>query len=121
MGAYARMRALPHSAGLRVPVYRHVALAYAAHLLSVTLLRGPRSPPASTTSRCAAGATPAAASLVHRARHHPVRRRPGRRHRPRALAAHRAPEWYSLRLTAVAAAISLGIRQVTRHPQRWYR
>jgi uncharacterized membrane protein YbhN (UPF0104 family) len=42
MGAYARMqRRLLRSAGVRVPLYRHAALAYAAHSLSVTLPGGP--------------------------------------------------------------------------------
>jgi putative heme transporter len=42
MAAYARMqRRLLRSAGVRVPFYRHVALAYAAHSLSATLPGGP--------------------------------------------------------------------------------
>lgn len=42
MGAYARMqRHLMRSAGVRVTVRRHLALAYAAHSLSVTLPGGP--------------------------------------------------------------------------------
>jgi uncharacterized membrane protein YbhN (UPF0104 family) len=42
MGTYARMqRALLRGAGTRVPIRRHVALAYAAHSLSATLPGGP--------------------------------------------------------------------------------
>jgi putative heme transporter len=42
MRAYARMqRRLLRSAGIRVPLIRHVQLAYAAHSLSVTLPGGP--------------------------------------------------------------------------------
>ncbi len=42
MGTYARMQqALLRGAGTRVPVRRHVALAYAAHSLSATLPGGP--------------------------------------------------------------------------------
>jgi uncharacterized membrane protein YbhN (UPF0104 family) len=42
MGAYARMqRRLLRSAGVRVPIHRHIALAYAAHSLSATLPGGP--------------------------------------------------------------------------------
>jgi uncharacterized membrane protein YbhN (UPF0104 family) len=42
MGTFARMqRALLHSAGTKVPIRRHVALAYAAHSLSATLPGGP--------------------------------------------------------------------------------
>ncbi|GAA4941324.1 lysylphosphatidylglycerol synthase transmembrane domain-containing protein [Actinoplanes utahensis] len=42
MQSYARMqRRLLRSAGVRVPLLRHVALAYAAHSLSVTLPGGP--------------------------------------------------------------------------------
>ncbi|GAA1839896.1 YbhN family protein [Pseudonocardia ailaonensis] len=42
MGAYARMqRHLLFSAGVRVPLHKHLALAYAAHSLSVTLPGGP--------------------------------------------------------------------------------
>jgi uncharacterized membrane protein YbhN (UPF0104 family) len=42
MRAYARMqRRLLRSAGLRVPLIRHIELAYAAHSLSVTLPGGP--------------------------------------------------------------------------------
>lgn len=42
MGTYARMQqALLRGAGTRIPVRRHVALAYAAHSLSATLPGGP--------------------------------------------------------------------------------
>ena len=42
MGAYARMqRRLLRSAGLRVPLHRHIALAFAAHSLNETLPGGP--------------------------------------------------------------------------------
>jgi uncharacterized membrane protein YbhN (UPF0104 family) len=42
MGAYARMqRRLLRSAGLRVPLHRHLALAFAAHSLNETLPGGP--------------------------------------------------------------------------------
>jgi uncharacterized membrane protein YbhN (UPF0104 family) len=42
MGAYARMqRRLLRSAGLRVPLRRHLALAFAAHSLNETLPGGP--------------------------------------------------------------------------------
>ena len=54
MGAYARMqRRLLRSAGLRVPLQRHLALAFAAHSLNETLPGGPAFPYASTSSSCA--------------------------------------------------------------------
>ncbi|MGC9669793.1 lysylphosphatidylglycerol synthase transmembrane domain-containing protein [Planosporangium sp. 12N6] len=120
MGAYARMqRSLLLSAGLRVPIYRHVALAYAAHSLSVTLPGGPAfstrfnyqqmrrfgaSPAVASWCIALSGILSATALAVVTA--------------VSALASHGTAQWYSLGgLAVLIALITLGIRQITRRPQ----
>ena len=118
MGTYARMqRHLLLSAGLRVPIHRHIALAYAAHSLSVTLPGGPAfSTRFNYQQMRRFGATPAIASWcialsgILSAAALAVVTAAG------ALASHGSPPWCSLAgLTAVGALIALGARQLTRH------
>lgn len=120
MGAYARMqRSLMLSAGLRVPLYRHIALAYAAHSLNETLPGGPAfstkfnyrhmrrfGATAAVASWCIAlsGLLSTAALAVVTA--------------VGALASDGTPQWYSLAgLAAVAVLITVGIRKITRRPE----
>jgi uncharacterized membrane protein YbhN (UPF0104 family) len=118
MGTYARMqRHLLLSAGLRVPIHRHIALAYAAHSLSVTLPGGPAfSTRFNYQQMRRFGATPAIASWcialsgILSAAALAVVTAAG------ALASHGSPPWYSLAvLTAIGALIALGARHLTRH------
>jgi hypothetical protein len=121
MGAYARMqRRLLRSAGLRVPLHRHVALAFAAHSLNETLPGGPAfSIRFNFQQMRRFGATPAVASwslalsgVLSSA----------------ALAAvavtgavvsgGSAPRYRLAALLAVALLIIVGIRQVARRPER---
>ncbi|MEV6491976.1 YbhN family protein [Actinoplanes sp. NPDC051633] len=120
MGAYARMqRSLLLSAGVRVPLYRHVALAYAAHSLSVTLPAGPAfSTRFNYQQMRRFGASPAIAtwcitlSAILSAAALAVVTAAG------ALASHGRPQWYSLAgLAAVAVLIGVGVRRVTHRPQ----
>ncbi|GGL10471.1 lysylphosphatidylglycerol synthase transmembrane domain-containing protein [Mangrovihabitans endophyticus] len=119
MGMYARMqRSLLLSAGLRVPIYRHVALAYAAHSLSVTLPGGPAfSTRFNYQQMRRFGASPAVASwcialsgILSAAALAAVSA-------VSALASHGTPPWYSLGgLAAVIVLITLGIRRLARRP-----
>ncbi|MEV6863426.1 YbhN family protein [Streptosporangium subroseum] len=120
MGAYARMqRRLLRSAGVRVPIHRHLALAYAAHSLSVTLPGGPAfSTQFNYQQMRRFGATPAIASWcialsgILSATALAVLTAAG------GLAARGAPQWHSLAGFIVAAVlIILGVRQITRHPE----
>jgi uncharacterized membrane protein YbhN (UPF0104 family) len=120
MAAYARMqRRLLLSAGLRIPLHRHIALAYAAHSLSVTLPAGPAfSTRFNYQQMRRFGATPAVASWcialsgILSAAALAVVTAGG------ALAAHGTPEWTTLTgLAAAALLITLGVRHITRHPQ----
>jgi uncharacterized membrane protein YbhN (UPF0104 family) len=119
MGAYARMqRRLLRSAGVRVPLYRHAALAYAAHSLSVTLPGGPAfSTRFNFQQMRRFGASPAVASwcialsgilsggalaIVTTVS---------------AVAAQGTPPWPTLAgLAGAAVLLTAGIRQLTRRP-----
>ena len=120
MGCYARMQQfLLRSAGLRVPIRRNIALAYAAHSLNETLPGGPAfSTKFNYQQLRRFGATPAVASwcialsgllsttalaLVAAAG---------------ALVSDGAPQWYYLAgLTAVSMLIVVGFRQLSRRPE----
>ena len=119
MRAYARMqRRLLHSAGVRVPLRRQLALTYAAHSLSVTLPGGPVfstqfnfqqmrrfGATAAVASWCIAlsGILSAAALAVVTA--------------AGALTAHGTAPWQSLAAFTIAALlITAGLQQITRHP-----
>jgi uncharacterized membrane protein YbhN (UPF0104 family) len=120
MGTYARMqRSLLRSAGLRVPVYRHIALAYAAHSLNETLPGGPAfSTKFNYQQMRRFGATPAVASwcialsgILSTAALAAVTA-------VGALASDGTPQWYGLAaLAAVAVGLTVGIRKVTRRPE----
>ncbi|MFC4069737.1 lysylphosphatidylglycerol synthase transmembrane domain-containing protein [Actinoplanes subglobosus] len=119
MQAYARMqRHLLRSAGVRVSMLRHMALAYAAHSLSVTLPGGPAFSTALNFRQMRRfGASPAVASwcialsgILSAA----------------ALAAITAfstvtasgtPDWHTFAALAVAGVLAtIGVRRLTRHP-----
>ncbi|MBW6438684.1 YbhN family protein [Actinoplanes hulinensis] len=121
MQAYARMqRRLLRSAGVRVPLRRHVALAYAAHSLSVSLPGGPAFSTALNYRQMRRfGASPAIASwcialsgILSAA----------------ALAAITlfstatagdTADWHTLAALAVAVVLAtLGVRRLARHPGR---
>ncbi|WP_091560439.1 lysylphosphatidylglycerol synthase transmembrane domain-containing protein [Micromonospora pattaloongensis] len=121
MNAYARMqRRLLRSAGVRVSIRRHIAVAYAAHSLSVTLPGGPAfSTRFNYQQMRRFGATPAVASWcialsgILSAAALAVVTAVG------ALAANGTPQWHTLVGLAVAALlITLGVRQVTHRPHR---
>lgn len=119
MGTYARMQhTLLRSAGLRVPLYRNVALAYAAHSLNETLPGGPAFSTSFNYQQMRRfGATPAIASwcialsgilsttalaVVTAAS---------------ALASDGTPQWYSLAgLVAVIVLLVAGFRRISRNP-----
>jgi uncharacterized membrane protein YbhN (UPF0104 family) len=120
MAAYARMqRRLLRSTGVRVPLRRHIALAYAAHSLSVTLPGGPAfSTRFNYQQMRRFGATPAVASWcialsgILSAAALAVVTAAG------ALAAGGTPQWHTLVGLAVAALlITLGVRRIARHPE----
>ncbi|XVU27936.1 lysylphosphatidylglycerol synthase transmembrane domain-containing protein [Actinoplanes sp. CA-054009] len=120
MGCYARMQQfLLRSAGLRVPIHRNLALAYAAHSLNETLPGGPAfSTQFNYQQLRRFGATPAVASwcivlsgvlsttalaLVAAAG---------------ALVSDGTPRWYDVAgLAAVVVLIVAGIRWVGRRPE----
>ncbi|GGK34110.1 membrane protein [Pilimelia terevasa] len=121
MGMYARMqRRLLLSAGVRVSIRRHVALAYAAHSLSVTLPGGPAfSTRFNYQQMRRFGATPAVASWcialsgILSATALAVVTAAG------VLTANGTPQLLALAALAVAGLlITLGVRQVTHHPER---
>ncbi|GAA4402413.1 lysylphosphatidylglycerol synthase transmembrane domain-containing protein [Tsukamurella soli] len=119
MTSYARLqRRLLWSAGLRVPLYKHVALAYAAHSLSATLPGGPAfsthfnfrqmrrfGASAAVASWCIAlSAILSSAALA-------VITAAG------TLAVHGRPHWTTLAgLAAAGLALTVGVRWVGRHP-----
>ena len=120
MGAYARMqRSLLRSAGVQVPIYRHLALAYAAHSLSVTLPAGPAfSTRFNYQQMRRFGATPAVAtwcitlSAILSAAALALITVAG------ALVSHGTPQWYGLAgLAAAAVLITAGIRQAIHRPE----
>ncbi len=121
MGAYARMqRRLLRSSGLRVPLHRHITLAFAAHSLNETLPGGPAfSIRFNFQQMRRFGATPAVASwslalsgVLSSAALATVAV-------TGALVSGGTPPWYRLAgLLAVAVLISAGIRYVARRPER---
>ncbi|WP_246278486.1 hypothetical protein [Phytohabitans rumicis] len=120
MGAYAQMqRRLLRSAGVKVPIHRHLALTYAAHSLSVTLPGGPAfSTQLNYQQMRRFGATPAVASWcialsgILSATALAILTAVG------GLAANGAPQWHTLAGLGVATLLLLlGVRQVTRHPE----
>jgi uncharacterized membrane protein YbhN (UPF0104 family) len=119
MQSYARMqRHLLRSAGVRVSLLRHTALAYAAHSLSVTLPGGPAfstalnyrqmrrfgaSPAIASWCIALSGILSAAALAVITAFS--------------TVTAGGAADWHTFAALAVAAvAATLGVRRLTRHP-----
>lgn len=121
MGAYARMqRRLLLSAGLYVPLRRELALTYAAHSLNETLPGGAFfSTRLNYQQMRRFGATPAVASwcialsgILSTAALAVVTALG-------ALADHGTPAWPTLAgLTAAILLITIGVRHITRHPER---
>jgi hypothetical protein len=121
MDAYARMqRRLLRSAGVRAPIRRHVALAYAAHSLSATLPGGPAfSTRFSYQQMRRFGATSAVASWcialsgILSAAALAVVTAGG------TLAASGVPDWRTLtELAAALLLLTLGTRYLADHPDR---
>ncbi|TDC81153.1 flippase-like domain-containing protein [Micromonospora sp. KC606] len=119
MGAYARMQhTLLRSAGLRVPLYRNVALAYAAHSLNETLPGGPAFSTSFNYQQMRRfGATPAVASWcialsgILSTTALAIVAAVG------ALASDGAPQWYSLAcLAVIIALIVVGAQRISSHP-----
>ncbi|GAA4606454.1 uncharacterized membrane protein YbhN (UPF0104 family) [Actinoplanes octamycinicus] len=121
MNAYARMqRRVLLSAGVRAPLHRHAALAYAAHSLNETLPGGPAfSTRFNYQQMRRLGATPAVASwaialsgILSAAALAVVTA-------GAALAGHGQPAWTSLALLGgLILLLTVGIRQVARRPER---
>jgi uncharacterized membrane protein YbhN (UPF0104 family) len=121
MGCYARMqRRLLRSAGVDVPIQRHVALAYAAHSLSVTLPGGPAfSTHFNYQQMRRFGATPAVASwcialsgILSAAALAVVTA-------ISAIASDGSLQWHSLLTLGLAVLLlTVGIRRITRHPEK---
>jgi uncharacterized membrane protein YbhN (UPF0104 family) len=119
MQAYARMqRHLLRSAGVRVPLRRHVALAYAAHSLSVTLPGGPAFSTALNYRQMRRfGASPAVASwcialsgILSAAALAAITAFS-------TITANGAPDWHTFAALAVAALLAtIGVRRLARHP-----
>ncbi|MEV4281079.1 lysylphosphatidylglycerol synthase transmembrane domain-containing protein [Actinoplanes xinjiangensis] len=119
MQAYARMqRRLLRSAGVRVALRRHVALAYAAHSLSVTLPGGPAFSTALNYRQMRRfGASPAIASwcialsgILSAAALAGITAFS-------TITANGAPDWRTLAALAVAALLAtVGVRRLARHP-----
>ncbi|MEU6200991.1 YbhN family protein [Streptomyces sp. NPDC047061] len=121
MSCYGRMqRRLLRSAGVRVPVHRHVALAYAAHSLSATLPGGPAfSTHFNYQQMRRFGATPAVASwcialsgMLSAAALAVVTA-------ASALASGGTPQWRELLTLALAALLlTVGVQRIARHPEK---
>ncbi|XVU27745.1 lysylphosphatidylglycerol synthase transmembrane domain-containing protein [Actinoplanes sp. CA-054009] len=121
MGMYARMQnTLLRSAGLRVPMYRNVALAYAAHSLNETLPGGPAFSTSFNYQQLRRfGATPAVASwcialsgILSTAALAVVTA-------VGALASDGTPHWSSLAgLALVIVLLVAGARWISRNPAR---
>ncbi|MBU2666316.1 YbhN family protein [Actinoplanes bogorensis] len=119
MAAYGRMQQfLLRSAGLRVPAYRNVAVAYAAHSLNETLPGGPAfSTRFNYQQMRRFGATPAVAAwcialsgILSTAALALVTAFG-------ALTSRQDPQWYGLAgLIAAVGLVVLGVRLVTRRP-----
>lgn len=121
MNAYARMqRRLLRSAGVRVPIRRHVALAYAAHSLSATLPGGPAfSTRFNYQQMRRFGATPAVASWaialsgILSAAGLAVVTAGG------TLSARGVPDWRTFaELAAAILLLTLGTRYLAGHPEK---
>ncbi|MFC5828019.1 UPF0104 family protein, partial [Nonomuraea insulae] len=115
MGMYARMqRRLLHAAGVRSSLPQHVALAYAAHSLSVTLPGGPAFSTAFNYRQMRRfGASPAVASwaIALSAAALAVITAAA------ALAAHDRLNWPTLlTVTSCAVLVAAGVRLLTRRP-----
>jgi uncharacterized membrane protein YbhN (UPF0104 family) len=119
LAAYGRMqRRLLLSAGVKVPVRRHISLAYAAHALSATLPAGPAfstrfnyqqmrrfgaAPAVASWAIALSGIFSGAALAVITA--------------VSALTAHGTPPWWTLAgLAAAATAATFGVRELARRP-----
>lgn len=121
MGCYGRMqRRLLRSGGVTVPIHKHIALAYAAHSLSVTLPGGPVfSTHFNYQQMRRFGATPAIASwcialsgMLSAAALAVVTA-------VSAFASNGTPQWRGLVTLALALVLlTVGIRRITRHPEK---
>jgi uncharacterized membrane protein YbhN (UPF0104 family) len=121
MVAYARMqRRLLRSAGLRVPLHRHVALAFAAHSLNETLPGGPAfSIRFNFQQMRRFGATPAVASWSLALSGVLSSTALAAVAVTGALVSGGTPPWYRLAaLVAAAIGITVGVRQLARRPER---
>ncbi|WP_436533300.1 lysylphosphatidylglycerol synthase transmembrane domain-containing protein [Actinoplanes sp. HUAS TT8] len=120
MGAYGRMQHfLLSSAGLRVPIYRNVALAYAAHSLNETLPGGPAfSTQFNFQQMRRFGATPAVATWCIALSGILSTTALALVTAVGALASNGEPNWLGLAgLTVVTVLIMFGVQRVTRRPQ----
>ena len=121
MGAYARMqRRLLRSAGLRVPLHRHLALAFAAHSLNETLPGGPAfSIRFNFQQMRRFGATPAVASWSLALSGVLSSTALAAVAVTGAIASGGAPSWSRLAvLLTVAVLLGYGVRSAARHPER---
>ncbi|GAA0429254.1 membrane protein [Actinoplanes capillaceus] len=121
MASYARMqRRLLRSAGVVAPLHRHVALAYAAHSLSVTLPGGPAfSTRLNYQQMRRFGATPAVASWCIALSGILSAGALASVTAVSVLAADRTPDWGTLAAFALAAALlTLGARRFARNPEK---
>jgi hypothetical protein len=119
LAAYGRMqRRLLISAGVRAPLRKHIALAYAAHALSATLPAGPAFSTSYNYQQMRRfGATPAVASwgialsaILSAAALAVITA-------VSALTAHGTPPWWTLAGLAVAAvAVTLGVQRLAHRP-----
>ncbi|MEU4564307.1 YbhN family protein [Actinoplanes sp. NPDC023936] len=119
MGTYARMQhTLLRSAGLRVPLYRNIALAYAAHSLNETLPGGPAFSTSFNYQQLRRfGATPAVASWtialsgILSTTALAVVTAAG------ALVSDGSPHWYSLAgLAAIIVLLVAGVQRISANP-----
>ena len=121
MGAYARMqRRLLRSAGLRVPLRRHLGLAFAAHSLNETLPGGPAFSVRFNFQQLRRfGATPAVASWSLALSGVLSSTALAAVAVTGALASGGTPSWARLAgLLTVAVLIAYGIRRVARRPEK---
>ncbi|WIM93132.1 YbhN family protein [Actinoplanes oblitus] len=121
MHAYARMqRRVLRSAGVRAPLYRHAALAYAAHSLNETLPGGPAfSTRFNYQQMRRFGASPAVASWAIALSGILSATALAAVTAGAALAGQGRPSWSGLAgLGALVVLLTLGVRQVARRPER---
>jgi uncharacterized protein (TIRG00374 family) len=119
MGMYARMQhTLLRSAGLRVPLYRNVALAYAAHSLNETLPGGPAFSTSFNFQQLRRfGATPAIASWTIALSGILSTTALAVVTAVSALASDGETHWWSLAgLTAVILLLVVGVQRVSKNP-----